>query len=163
MTTRPTTIEEGPSSGGDLGYDAPPGPRRGEAGPHGTIETSALDALPPDKRAAVERLDKVATLLDSQFSILGIRFGIEPIVGLLPVAGDLAMGAWSGYLVLEAARNGAPKRDVTKMVVNVALDTVIGSVPVLGSVFDLFYKANKRNVRILREHLVREAAHGSPV
>lgn len=156
--TEPTTIEDGPSSGGHFGYDAPPyGDRGGEAGPHGTIEVSALDALPPDKRAAVERLDKIATLLDSQFSIFGIRFGIEPIVGLVPVAGDFAMAVWSGYLVLEAARNGASKGDVTKMVVNVALDATIGSVPLIGSVFDVLYKANKRNVRILRRHLVAQA------
>ena len=155
----PTTIEEGPAEGGTLGYDAPPyGWRGGEAGPNGTIETSALDDLPPDKRAAVERLDRIATLLDSQFKVFGIRFGIEPIVGLVPVAGDVAMGLWSGYLVLEAARSGASKGDVTKMIVNVALDTVIGSVPVVGSVFDVFYKANKRNVRILRRHLAGQAA-----
>ena len=155
----PTTIEEGPSSGGRFGYDAPPyGGRGGEAGPHGTIETSALDALPPDKRAAVERLDRIATLLDSQFSVFGIRFGIEPIVGVVPVLGDVAMGLWSGYLVLEAARQGASKGDVAKMIVNVGLDTLIGSVPVIGSVFDVLYKANKRNVRILRRHLVDQEA-----
>ena len=154
----PTTIEEGPSSGGHFGYDAPPyGWQGGEGGPRGTIERAALDDLPEGKRAAVERLDRVATLLDSQFKVLGIRFGIEPIVGLVPVAGDVAMGLWSGYLVLEAARQGASKGDVGKMIANVALDTVIGSVPVLGSVFDVFYKANKRNVRILRRHLVAQA------
>ena len=104
----PTTIEEGPAEGGQFGYDAPPyGWQGGEGGPNGTIETSALDGLPPDKRAAVERLDRIATLLDSQFKVFGIRFGVEPIVGLVPVAGDVAMGLWSGYLVLEAARNGA--------------------------------------------------------
>jgi hypothetical protein len=135
-----------------LGYDAPP--IRDDAA--GRIETATIDGLPPGKRAAVERLDRIATLLDSQFSFLGIRFGIEPIVGLVPVVGDLAMAAWSGYLVLEAARNGAPKRDVAHMVVNVALDAAIGSVPVLGTVFDVAYKANKRNVRILRRHLTGE-------
>ena len=159
MTLEPTTIEEGPAEGGTLGYDAPPyGWRGGEGGPGGTIETSALDGLPPDKRAAVERLDRIATLLDSQFKVAGLRFGIEPIVGLIPGVGDAAMGLWSGYLVLEAARNGASKSDVTKMIINVALDTVLGSVPIVGSVFDVFYKANKRNVRILRRHLMAQAA-----
>lgn len=158
MSPDPTTIEDGPATGGRFGYDAPPyDGRGGEGGPDGTIELSALDALPPEKRAAVERLDRIATLLDSQFSVLGIRFGIEPIVGLIPVLGDGAMAVWSGYLVLEAARNGASKGDVAKMVVNVALDATIGSVPVIGSIFDVLYKANKRNVRILREHLVEQA------
>jgi len=132
-----------------FGYDAPPY----HDAPDGRIETSSLDDLPPEQRAAVERLDRIATLLDSQFSILGIRFGIEPILGILPVAGDLAGAAFSGYLVLEAARFGAPKRTLAKMAVNVGLDAVFGSVPVLGTIFDVAYKANKRNVRILRRHL----------
>lgn len=144
------TIEEGPSTGHlGLGYDAPPW----HEGPDGHIRTEALADLPPDRRAAVERLDKLATLLDSQFSVLGIRFGLDPILGLVPVAGDVASGLISAYLILEAARAGARKRDVGHMVVNVALDTAIGSIPILGSIFDVAYKPNNRNVRILRRTL----------
>ena len=134
-----------------LGYDAPPW----RDGPDGRIETSALDALDPQKRAAVERLDRIATMLDSQFSVLGIRFGLDPILSVIPVAGDLAGAAFSAYLIMEAARTGAKKRQLARMAVNVGVETVIGSIPVLGTVFDVVYKANKRNVRILREHLLR--------
>ena len=149
----PTTIEEGPSDGhAALGYDAAPW----RDGPDGHIETSALDALPPEKRAAVERLDRIATLLDSQFSVAGIRFGWDPILSVIPVAGDLVGAVFSGYLILEAARTGARKRDLAKMGVNVGVETVLGSIPILGTIIDVAYKANKRNVRILRRHLVEE-------
>ena len=148
----PHTIEEGPSDGhAALGYDAPPW----QDGPDGRIQTSALDALPPNKRAAVERLDRIATLLDSQFSVAGIRFGIDPILSVVPGAGSLVGAVLSGYLILEAARTGARKRDLAKMGVNVGVETVLGAIPLLGPVFDLVFKANKRNVRILRRHLTK--------
>lgn len=102
-----------------------------------------------------QRLTRLATTLDSAFVVpfTGIRFGLDAILGLVPAAGDLVGAGLSGYLILEARRLGAPPAMLTRMAGNVALDTVVGSVPLLGSVFDVFYKANKRNVAILREHL----------
>ena len=133
-----------------IGYDA--GPLAD--GPNGRMSISALDDLPPDRRAAVERLDRLATIMDSQFSLFGIRFGADAILSVFPLAGDLAGAAISAYLIFEAAKAGARKRDIGHMAVNVAVETVIGSVPVLGTVFDVFYRANKRNVRILRRTLM---------
>ena len=123
--------------------------------------------LPHDRRAPAasfdlvelerveERLDKLATAHDSAFVIplTGIRFGADALLGLVPVLGDLVGMGLSGYLILEARRLGAPPSMLTRMAANVALDTVVGSVPIAGSVFDVFYKANKRNMAILREHL----------
>ena len=102
-----------------------------------------------------QRLEKLATTLDSAFVIplTGIRFGADAILGLVPVVGDLVGMGLSGYLLLEARRLGAPASILTRMAGNVALDTVVGAVPLAGSVFDVFFKANKRNVAILREYL----------
>ena len=107
----------------------------------------------PDERTLVE-LDNLATLLDSQWRIpgTGLRFGVDAAVGLIPGLGDLAAAGVSGYLILRAKRMGVPNHVIARMVGNVAVDTVVGSVPLLGSVFDLFFKANKRNMRLLRKH-----------
>ena len=116
--------------------------------PAGSLDIAELDRIE-------QRLDKLATALDSAFVIplTGIRFGADALLGLVPVLGDLVGMGLSGYLILEARRLGAPPSMLTRMAGNVALDTIAGSVPIAGSVFDVFYKANKRNMAILREHL----------
>jgi hypothetical protein len=80
---------------------------------------------------------------------------LDAVVGLAPGIGDLATGAISGYVIYRAARLGASPLVLGRMAGNIALDTVVGSVPLLGSVFDVFFKANVRNVRLLRRHLQR--------
>jgi hypothetical protein len=105
--------------------------------------------------AEFEELERLARLLDSRWSIpgTGIRFGVDAVAGLLPGVGDAAAALVSAYIILHARRLGAPNGLQARMVSNVALDTIVGSVPVLGSVFDLFYKANNRNIALLRRHL----------
>ncbi len=118
--------------------------------------TAAVGPLSEAEIDRIERrLDHLATTLDSAFVIpfTGIRFGLDAILGLVPAAGDLVGAGLSGYLILEARRLGAPPAVLARMAGNVALDTVVGAVPLAGSVFDIFFKANKRNVAILREHL----------
>ena len=104
---------------------------------------------------AVVELDRLARLLDSQWRIPGtqIRFGADAVAGLVPVVGDLATAVLSAYIVARAADVGAPKSLMARMVGNVVLDTVVGSIPLIGSVFDVFYKANNRNIRLLQRHL----------
>ena len=101
------------------------------------------------------RLDRLATTLDSALSIpiIGARFGADAILGLVPVAGDLVGMGLSGYLILEARRLGAPKWMLARMAGNVAVDTIFGSVPIVGSVFDIIYKANRKNMELLRDHI----------
>ena len=101
------------------------------------------------------RLSRLATALDSAFSIpfTGIRFGADAVIGLVPAAGDLVGAGLSAYIIMEARRIGVPKRVIARMAGNVAVDTAVGAVPLLGSVFDVFYKANRRNIALLREHL----------
>ena len=104
---------------------------------------------------ALRRVQLVATLLDESVRIPGteFRFGIDPIVGLLPGVGDLLGGAASLYIILEAARAGAPASVLLRMGGNVAIDTLVGGSPVLGDVFDFGWKSNTRNARLLARHL----------
>lgn len=102
-------------------------------------------------------------LMDNQFRLPGtkFRFGLDPILGLLPVAGDLASFAMSATLVMTMARHGASGKLVTLMLINIALDALIGSIPILGNIFDFFFKANERNVRLLHRHYEEGKYQGS--
>lgn len=101
------------------------------------------------------RARALARLMDRSLRIPGtsIRFGLDPLLGLLPVGGDVVASLGSGYILYVAWRNGAPGAVLRRMLVNVAVDTVVGSVPVLGDLFDAGWKANSRNVGLLEEWL----------
>ncbi len=106
------------------------------------------------------RARALARLLDSAFRIpgTGVTVGLDPILGLLPGLGDLASAVASGYIVLTAARLGAPKAVLAKMLLNIGTDTLVGSVPVLGDLFDVGFRANIRNTELLDRHLGQPAA-----
>ena len=106
----------------------------------------------------IARIDRLASLLDTRFVIpfTKFRFGADSLIGLAPGIGDAVTVALSLYIVYEAHRLGAPKTVLARMLGNVAVDGVIGAVPVAGDVFDVMFRANRRNVRILREHLERD-------
>ncbi|WP_347158350.1 DUF4112 domain-containing protein [Pontibacter chitinilyticus] len=108
-------------------------------------------------------VDHISHLMDSQFRLPGtsFRFGIDPILGLLPIAGDLASFGVSAMLILTMARHGASGKLVALMLLNVAIDTVLGSIPLLGNIFDFAFKANDRNVRLLRRHYDEGKYQGS--
>lgn len=105
--------------------------------------------------ARVERVRRLARLLDSSIPIPGTgrSIGLDPILGLIPGFGDAAGAVLSGYIILEAARLGAPRSTLLRMGANVALEALAGAVPLLGDLFDAAYKANGRNVRLLNRHL----------
>jgi hypothetical protein len=98
------------------------------------------------------RLDAVARLLDVAFMLPGtnIRYGIDGIIRLIPVVGDLVASAFSLWLVREARNLGAPWHVTARMLANVTLEGVVGLVPVAGDAFDVMFRANMRNMRILR-------------
>lgn len=104
-----------------------------------------------------ERLDRLATLLDNSIRIPGtrIRVGLDGLIGLVPGIGDSLMLLISLYVVLRARMLGAPLSIILQMLVNVALDFVVGSVPVLGDIFDIAFKANIRNIDLLRDWMSR--------
>jgi Domain of unknown function (DUF4112) len=103
----------------------------------------------------VTRIRTLARVLDSAFAIPGtkIRVGVDPIIGLFPVAGDIAGALLSGYIILASARIGAPASVVIRMLINVGIDTIVGSVPVFGDMFDVGWRANMKNVDLLEAHL----------
>lgn len=115
-------------------------------------------ARPLSRAERVARLDKLATVLDVAFRIpfTKFRFGVDGLIGLAPGLGDVITTGLSLWIVHEAYQLGVPKRLLLRMLGNVAIDGMIGAVPVAGDVFDVLWRANRRNVRILREHLERE-------
>lgn len=110
--------------------------------------------------ARIERLRRIGWLLDRSIRIPGTRitFGLDPLVGLIPGIGDLLGGLFSLYIILEAARLGAPRPLLARMGWNVALDTLVGEVPILGDLFDVGFKSNVRNLALLDQHVQQPVA-----
>ena len=109
------------------------------------------------RRAAVDRIDRLATLFDTALVVPGtnIRFGVEAVLRLIPGIGDAMASALSFYLLVEAARLGVPRLLMIRMIANVVLEGAVGAVPVAGDAFDVMFRANRRNVGLLREHFAR--------
>jgi uncharacterized membrane protein len=103
----------------------------------------------------LKRMRQLSQLLDGAIVIPGTkqRIGIDPILGLIPGGGDTVSAALSGYIIVEAARMGLPRKALIQMVLNLAVDTVVGSVPVVGDIFDVVSKANLRNMQIVESHV----------
>jgi hypothetical protein len=122
--------------------------------------------LPPRTRFggnlfANENLDLLAHLLDDWFRIPGtsIRFGLDGIIGLVPWLGDVLAGLASCILIIAAWFRGVPYVTLTRMVVNLAIDVVIGVIPLFGDMFDIAWKANRRNYALMTRHLEQPHRH----
>jgi len=105
------------------------------------------------------RIEALARLMDVAFVMPGtkkVRYGIDGLIGLIPIVGDLLSAAISLWLVREARALGAPRYLVARMLGNVAVDTVVGMVPLAGDAFDVMFRANMRNVRILRRWMDKQ-------
>ena len=105
----------------------------------------------------LKRIRKIARLLDTAIGIPGtkIRFGLEPILGLLPGGGDLLTALISAYSIYLATSFGLERSEIFKMIKNVAIDTALGSVPIVGDIFDAYFKSNIRNLEILENHIAK--------
>ncbi|MEC4892667.1 MAG: DUF4112 domain-containing protein [Oscillatoria sp. PMC 1051.18] len=101
------------------------------------------------------RVRSLSYLLDNAIAIPGTpyRIGLDPLLGLFPAAGDYLGSAISAYIVLESARLGVPRNILLSMVGNIVLETLVGTVPMLGDLFDAAWKANAKNIALLEEHL----------
>jgi hypothetical protein len=112
----------------------------------------------PTREQRLARIDALSRLLDTAFIIpgTGIRFGLDGLIGLVPGIGDAITTALALYIVNEARALGAPPWLLGRMLVNVALDGVVGAVPLVGDAFDVAFRANRRNLALLREHLDRD-------
>src|SRR3954451_19934722 len=102
----------------------------------------------------LRHLETLAKLMDNQFRIPGtnFRFGLDAIIGLIPGAGDLTTFGISGVMVFIMAQNGASGAVLSKMILNVLIDTIIGSIPLIGDIFDVGFKSNTKNIRLMKEH-----------
>jgi hypothetical protein len=119
-----------------------------------------IDLPPTVDEAAVRRMEFVSRLLDESVRVPGTEFevGLDPILGVIPVAGDAVAAGLSLYIVLESARLGVSFTTLLRMLANVAIDVAVGSVPVVGVLFDALWKANVRNVELALEDLADAAA-----
>jgi hypothetical protein len=117
----------------------------------------------PEKEKELRWVKQLATLLDSQFIIPGtnIKFGLDPLFSLIPVLGDLVTYVISGVLIYTMYQQGASRKVVIKMIVNSTFDAVLGTIPIVGTVFDVFYRSNERNMKLLREHYMEGKHQGS--
>jgi hypothetical protein len=108
-----------------------------------------------DPAAHLARLRRLAWLADGVFRLPGtrFRFGLNSIIGIVPGAGSAVLGLLSAYIVIEATRLGVPGPKLGRMVGNVAMEVVAGSVPVLGDLFDMALKANLRNMAMIEDHI----------
>lgn len=108
-----------------------------------------------DKSSLLARVRAVSHLLDNAIPIPGThqRIGLDPILGLLPGGGDTLSAILSVYIVFEGIRAGLPKESLSRMVMNLVTDTVVGAFPVLGDLFDFGWKANARNLQLIEAHL----------
>jgi hypothetical protein len=111
-----------------------------------------------DREKELERLAKLAHWLDSHYRIpfTGIRFGADSIIGLLPFIGDSASLVPALYLLHRARKLGAPLPILNQMLANIAIDFAVGAIPLLGDIFDVTFKANRRNIALLRQHMEEE-------
>ena len=121
------------------------------------VTSGARTYDPAERRAALDRLDVLATAFDTAFILPGtnVRFGVESLLRLVPGVGDAIASVLSCYLLYEASRLGVPRLLLARMAANVALEGLIGTVPVAGDAFDVFFRANRRNVALLRQHFAR--------
>lgn len=114
----------------------------------------------------LSRLRSISRLLDNAIAIPGtkIRLGLDPILGLLPGGGDTITGGISAYIVVEAARMGVSREVLGKMVGNILIDSVAGTIPVVGDLFDVGWKSNVKNIELLEKHLeIAETEKSNPL
>ncbi|QDU37504.1 hypothetical protein Mal4_18180 [Maioricimonas rarisocia] len=120
-------------------------------------QTPPLGTSPHAHRLA--RMERLTQLLDEAIRIPGTRFhiGWDTIIGLIPGVGDVATACMSGYVIHQAWQMGVGKRTLARMAGNIAVDMLVGSIPLVGDFFDATFKANRRNMRLLKRRLAVEA------
>jgi hypothetical protein len=103
----------------------------------------------PSKCDGVAKLKKLEQRLDRKFSLFGIQFGLDAIVGLVPILGDILTSATGLYIIHQSSKLGATRGTVMRMLVNWGIDFTVGLIPIVGDIFDIAFKSNTRNVKLL--------------
>ena len=121
---------------------------------------SAATDQPPLDASLPAELEMLARWMDSAFRVpgVGIRFGFDALLGLLPGVGDVTTSLASLYILNAAHRYNVPRITITRMALNILLETIIGAIPLLGDLFDVYWKSNQRNVELLRRHVAAPPA-----
>ncbi len=116
--------------------------------------------LDPEVEAAMARVEAVARLMDGLFEVPGTRerLGLDAIIGLVPVLGDLVSQIISSYIIWEARQLGVSRFTIARMVTNSLIDTAVGMVPFAGDAFDVVFRANLKNLALLRAHVEKHGA-----
>jgi Domain of unknown function (DUF4112) len=116
---------------------------------------SGLPQMSSDPSAVRKRIEALEMLLERAFHIPGTKIpvGLDSVIGFVPVLGDIITAAMGAYMVWEARNLGMSKWQLTRMTANVGIDTVIGAIPVVGDAFDLIWRSNSKNLRIIKKHL----------
>jgi hypothetical protein len=125
---------------------------------YATYDRSFDFVRPRSRRERVARLDALANLLDTALVIPGtkVRLGLDAFIGLVPGIGDAITTALSLFVIYEARQLGAPRHLILRMIGNAALDGMVGAVPLVGDAFDVMWRSNRRNVRLLQNWLERD-------
>ena len=112
----------------------------------------------------IDRLDRIATRLDARFRlpVIGTRFGWAGLLGLVPGVGDLATAVPGAFIFYEGVQMGASRRTLARIGINTMVDLLFGVIPVVGDMFDLFFKSHRRNVALLRRDLYRRRLRPQP-
>lgn len=110
-----------------------------------------------ERQREIDRLEKLARLLDSAFPLVGnFRIGVDGLIGLIPGIGDLVGASLSTYMVVKAAQLGASTFSLIRMMSNILIESLVGIIPILGDLFDVTWRANERNMRVLQNQLSHE-------
>jgi hypothetical protein len=114
-----------------------------------------IPALSKDPKAVRQRVEALELLLERSFKMPGTNMpvGLDSVIGLIPVLGDVVTAAMGAYMVWEARNLGMSKWQLMRMTANVGVDTLLGAVPVVGDAFDLLWRSNSKNLRIIKKHL----------
>lgn len=137
-------LADRPAVNREVGGSSPPAPARNPRSQSIPLSSPSFTAV-----------SRLAHWLDAGFRVPGtnLRFGLDPILGLIPGGGDAAGAVLAGWIVIEAVRLGASRATLLRIAGNVALDAALGAVPLIGDIFDFAWKANLRNVALLERHL----------
>jgi hypothetical protein len=120
-------------------------------------------AIPARDIHELKWIEGVINVMDNRFRVPGtnIRFGLDPIIGLFPIVGEAVTFSISSILILSMVKYGVSRKVIIRMIGNIMIDAVIGSVPLIGDLFDVAYKANQRNYKLLKEHQLEGRHQGS--
>ena len=118
---------------------------------------------PKVENSPTKNIEWLVRLMDSQFKIPGtnIRFGLDPLIGLIPGFGDIASFIVSAFMVSSFAKKGASGYVLARMTFNIIFDALLGAIPIVGDIFDFGFKANERNIKLMREHYIEGRHKGS--